>query len=718
MVSITRCAPLAVLLLAGSLTGCLGDDVAAGGDDVGPDARGPRPETSLNATPPTISNQATARFEFSSDADGATFTCNLVDQPVVACTSPHEVTLADGTWIFEVVASDADGYSDATPARHAWRIDTRTPEVRFLDTPDVVDNSTRAFFDFTTDEVDSVLDCAVDDGAFLPCVPPLTTPPLADGAHRFAIRATDLAGNVTEPAVHAWSIDSSPPDTVIDDAPDGVTAARIATITFSAPDAAAGSAFRCARGADPAVVCASPWTLSDLADGYHYVRVWVVEPSGNVDPTPATRSWTVDTTPPVATITGGPQSAQRDPTPTFTFSTTGAAAIACRITGAGVTADFAPCSSPTTSAPLGDGPYTFELRASDLAGNQTIVTQGFAVDTIAPVLTLDGPSGTIRDNRPPFAFTASESVTWSCKFDWNEWTGCTSPQLPPSLLSEGSHTFHLTAHDRVGFVTTVTRQFTVDRSVYVGISDGPGTRTDDTTPRFAFYVTDATTIECRVDSGELAPCTSPYTAAALTAGNHTFSVRVVDALGNTNTASRAFTVDTTPLEITVTGGPTGDTPDSTPLFTYAVTGAVASVSCRHDARAFADCPITYAEALADGPHTFEIRGVGDSGTVVSATRSFTVDTIAPGVSFTDGPSGTISTPTATFAFATSGNPAVTECRLFRDGNASGPYLPCTSPHTVDLPATAAPIAYVFEVRARDAAGNQWSAYRTFSHVTP
>ncbi|MCA9677603.1 MAG: hypothetical protein KC464_21450 [Myxococcales bacterium] len=57
-------------------------------------------------------------------------------------------------------------------------------------------------------------------------------------------------------------------------------------------------------------------------------------------------------------------------------------------------------------------------------------------------------------------------------------------------------------------------------------------------------------------------------------------------------------------------------------------------------------------ALADGAHTFWVRVVDLAGRRATATRSFTVDTVAPTVTITSGPSGVTGDATPTFGFAT------------------------------------------------------------------
>src|SRR5206468_10811547 len=63
-------------------------------------------------------------------------------------------------------------------------------------------------------------------------------------------------------------------------------------------------------------------SYSSLADGLHTFEVRATDPAGNADPTPDSRSFTVDTAPPNTTITGGPSGATKNPSPTFARSST------------------------------------------------------------------------------------------------------------------------------------------------------------------------------------------------------------------------------------------------------------------------------------------------------------------------------------------------------------------------------------------------------------
>jgi hypothetical protein len=66
--------------------------------------------------------------------------------------------------------------------------------------------------------------------------------------------------------------------------------------------------FTCSLDGAGFTPCASPTSYSSLSDGTHTFRVAAQDRAGNVDPTPANRTWTVDAQGPIIVIqrpTGG-----------------------------------------------------------------------------------------------------------------------------------------------------------------------------------------------------------------------------------------------------------------------------------------------------------------------------------------------------------------------------------------------------------------------------
>ncbi|MGH9002077.1 MAG: DUF7594 domain-containing protein [Acidimicrobiia bacterium] len=86
--------------------------------------------------------------------------------------------------------------------------------------------------------------------------------------------------------------DLIPPNTVINSGPSGPVRPQNVSFTFSSTEA--GSSFECRLDAEPFATCSSPKSYPGLPDGAHTFDVRAIDPSGNVDPTPASRAFVVD----------------------------------------------------------------------------------------------------------------------------------------------------------------------------------------------------------------------------------------------------------------------------------------------------------------------------------------------------------------------------------------------------------------------------------------
>ena len=270
----------------------------------------------------------------------------------------------------------------------------------------------------------------------------------------------------------------------------------------------------------------------------------------------------MDTAAPQTQVDSGPTGPTNDTTPTFDFSATGGGtSFQCRFDSASFGACSGPGNSHTPATPLGEGPHTFEVRATDQAGNTdpTPASQSFTVDTAAPQTQVDsGPTGPTNDTTPTFDFSATGGATgFECRFDSASFGACSGPgnsHTAATALGDGAHTFEVRARDQAGNTdpTPASQSFTVDTVAPVtSVDAGPSGLTSDSTPTFDFSATGgATGFECRFDSASFGACSGPgnsHTAApALGEGPHTFEVRARDQAGNTDQtpASRSFTVDT------------------------------------------------------------------------------------------------------------------------------------------------------------------------------
>ena len=115
--------------------------------------------------------------------------------------------------------------------------------------------------------------------------------------------------------------------------------------------------------------CTSPKTYAGLPDGEHRFEVrFVVQDDPTPDDSPvATRTWTSDTSPPVALIDQAPSGSTSAAEATFVFRSTepDGASFRCSVDGAAEQE----CSSPVRVTALGEGEHSFAVRATDDVGN-------------------------------------------------------------------------------------------------------------------------------------------------------------------------------------------------------------------------------------------------------------------------------------------------------------------------------------------------------------
>lgn len=431
-----------------------------GGIDAPGGPTGGPPNTTITAAPDEFSRFGAATFEFTADVVEVTFQCSIDGDTPVACTSPYTRTLGDGTHSFSVRAADARGADDDTPAEHVWTIDTIAPGTTLTSVPPAADNSVIVSFEFESREDNVTFDCALDGGGYAACESGVEVGPIGDGPHSFAVRARDRAGNLdASPAIHAWSIDTSTPDTQLISGPSGATSNTSASFSFVSPDAGPGATFQCAIDGGMFAACSSPHMISGLGEGEYTFAVRVRDAVGNLDPTPAVRVWSVDLTPPDTVIATGPTGTVNVASASFMFTATEpGVTYACSLDDA----PFAACTSPFSAPALAQGPHVFAVRATDPAGHvdPAPATRAWTVDTIAPDLIIsEGPADASTSGpRVTFTFTASEGQP-ACSLDGAAFSACTSPRS--FNVPAGPHDFAIRASDAAGNVATVMRAWTV-----------------------------------------------------------------------------------------------------------------------------------------------------------------------------------------------------------------------------------------------------------------
>jgi|GEM_PF-4230942 len=250
----------------------------------------------------------------------------------------------------------------------------------------------------------------------------------------------------------------------------------------------------------------------------------------------------------------------------------------------------------------------------------------------------------------------------------------------------------------------------------INIVDKPAAATNQTNANFTFTtnVPSGLTYECQLDGGPWNNCDSLSASySGLADGSHTFNVRARIGETPAGEASYSWTIDTVVPVYTVTGAPTGLTNSRNANISFTVNKPMPpnSTQCVLDGVTTNNCTSPRnLTGLADGEHTFEVKGTDAVGNQGSTVRTWTVDATKPEVEITEAPPNPSSTADVLFKFTATDNMTAnptTQCQIRNmrlnqpNGQIVQAWTNCTSPYPQVRPTG----KWRFEIRATDAAGN-------------
>jgi hypothetical protein len=462
---------------------------------------------------------------------------------------------------------------------------------------------------------------------------------------------------------------------------------------------------------------AGVWSFTlptDLAGGGHALTAIAIDAAGNQSPVSNTYAITVDNAAPavpvvvsvtddVGLIQGNLASGTTtdDTRPTLT-GTAEANAVITLYDGAtligSTTASGTGNWSVTPLAPLASGPHSLTVTATDAVGNVSVATPAFAIVVdiaapTAPVIVSAGDDvgasqgtvangGATDDGAPSLSGTAEANATVSI-YNNGALLGTTLASgtgtwsfTPPSGLPDGPHSFTVTARDPAGNVSAVSSAYVVNvdsappaAPTISTITDDTGPRTgtiangaptDDTLPTLAGSA-EANSLVSIYEGGALLGTTAANASGAwsftpstpLSPGEHSFTARATDAVGNQGPASATFLIwiDTSPPAAPVIGsliddigsiqgqvGNGGVTNDTLPLLRgTAEAGSTVSIAANGtalgttQADSSGNWTFTPTSPLGEGSYTFTATATDAAGNAGGVSNSFTVtiDTSAP-----------------------------------------------------------------------------------------
>jgi hypothetical protein len=200
-------------------------------------------------------------------------------------------------------------------------------------------------------------------------------------------------------------------DTFIQSGPTGATSSTTASFTFSGTSNAKG--FVCTLDGSPAQSCTSPATYTGLTDGDHTFTVAAVN-GPQTDSTPASRTWTVDSTAPSAPT--GVQAQAVSPTEvdlSWTAASDNVGVVGYKIYRDGNLVDTTGAATSYADTRVGPGTtYDYTVSAVDAVGNESAQSDPASVTTPqadAPVFTDGFESGNLSAWTSKAGLTAESS---------------------------------------------------------------------------------------------------------------------------------------------------------------------------------------------------------------------------------------------------------------------------------------------------------------------
>jgi hypothetical protein len=296
-----------------------------------------------------------------------------------------------------------------------------------------------------------------------------------------------------------------------------------------------------------------------LAEATHAISAFESNANGP-SPQSASSSITVDLTGPDIEFVSTPavyEATSTDPEFVFTVAEGRLSTAQCTLDGATVADDNCNTGDATYFS-LAGGQHTFVVKATDAAGAVTTKQFTWQIGTAgkpaAPVLAAASDSGSSNSdgitNADPLLIqdTCTTGDSMQLYDDVNAIGApvvCVGGAVSFSIggAGEGSHAYTLTATRGGGAESAHSnvRTVVVDRTAPVLSIDGSplafmvSANIVSTTASFQFHDDDGSPMQCQLDGGAFAACSSPQTYNGLALGAHSFTVAATDTAGNAAT---------------------------------------------------------------------------------------------------------------------------------------------------------------------------------------
>lgn len=372
---------------------------------------------------------------------------------IAVATPITDALTGDGNKILCVIGRDTVQNAQSTATSYSWVHDTTPPTASLTGTPNSFSSATNLAVtvegtdvaEYQFDLLSGAADCSgATYGAWTPVATQITAAIGADGTKRLCVRGRDTALNAqTSPTSYAWTKDTIAPTATISGAPTGTSNATALNVTVSGTDVNEYQ-YSLVDGTDCSsasygvwIAVATPITAPIGADGNKTLCVLGRDSTLNSQSTATSASWSKDTVPPTATLSGTPANPSNGSVLTGTVGGTEVtdyqyallAGASCTGASYGSWIPVATALPSDSLTALGEGSITVCVKGRDTAGNvQSSPTSAtWTRDITPPTATQTGaPSGVSSTTGLDITVGGTDVVSYQYKLGPTSTTDCTS----------------------------------------------------------------------------------------------------------------------------------------------------------------------------------------------------------------------------------------------------------------------------------------------------
>lgn len=467
---------------------------------------------------------------------------------------------------------------------------------------------------------------------------------LSEGTHVLEVIGRDSRGNwqpEAAPTRHIWSVDTTPPVASFENLPGTVTSDKDIDIVVQ-------NAFLYKYRLDD-----EDWSeelngsivRTDIDDGSHAITVVARDAAGNWqnESEASTYSWKIDTSSPVAILSGVPAARTADRNADIYVGGEGIVSYKYSEDGGSWSAVI-PHTEAISLSNLSEGNHAVVVIASNEAGTWQDYLSGttcsWTVDITPPasIAFAAVPRDPSPDRSPVFLVEGDDVAWYTFRLDDSDWSPLISVSNPVPLadITEGGHVLRIRGADSVGNIqpeaSAVSHSWTTDLTPPAALFDEsslPRALTNSRSESFIVRGVDVTQYRYSLDSGiwsadtDMTVNTFSLGSDSLTEGEHTVRIIGRDAAGNWQPVDEAtaftWTVDLTPpaAEMELLNIPPD--PSGSDTVSISVTGSDSSgYQFRIDDGVWQNRDMTdkiMITGMAEGSHILEVRGFDEAGNV-------------------------------------------------------------------------------------------------------